>query len=178
MAYLWHNANDETWTPTELTRSVILHNGKIEAVEHPESPGMRAKFLVYAHRLESQPLRWILLTTPRSRVSLNGEKLEAGIRILADRDAICVVPGRAMYFSTERRALIEEYTGSEQAFCPRCKLEIKAHDLAVCCPRCLVFHHHKDQGGKSCWTYTETCALCDQPTELNSTEFNWTPEEL
>lgn len=178
MAYLWHNANDKTWTPTELTRSMILRNGKIEAVDHPESSTERAGVLVYAHHLESQPIRWILIAAPGFRVSLNGEKLEAGIRILADRDAICMAPDRAMYFSTERRAHIEEYGGSELAFCPRCKLEIKAHDLAVCCPQCQVYHHHKDQDGESCWSYTGTCALCDQPTELNSTEFNWTPEAL
>lgn len=178
MAYLWQNENDETWTPTELTRSAILRNGKIESADNPRSPAALAGILFYAHHFEAQPLRWILLAAPGSRVSLNGENLETGIRILADRDAICVPPCRAMYFSTERRTQVEEYTGIEQAFCPRCKLEIKPHDLTVCCPRCLVFHHHKEQDGESCWTYTETCALCDQPTELNSPAFNWTPGEL
>ena len=178
MAYLWHSTNDKTWTPTELTRSAILRNDQIEPVDHPELSNDEAAILLYAHRIETQPIHWLLLAAPGSQVSLNGEKIEARIRILADRDAICIAPHRAMYFSTERRALIEKYTAPEQAFCPRCKLEIKPHDLAVCCPRCLVFHHHKDQDSESCWTYAETCALCDQPTELNLTDFNWTPEKL
>ena len=178
MAYLWHNSNDEPWIPSELTRSAILDNGNIVFIDPPELPSGRAVILLYAQQLESQPPRWVLLVAPGSRVSLNGEKLETGIRILADRDAISLAPCRVMYFSTEHRAQIEKYAGDDQAFCPRCKLEIKPKDLAVCCPRCLVFHHHKEQQGESCWTYAETCALCDQPTELNSTLFNWTPGEL
>lgn len=178
MAYLWHNSNDKNWIPTELTGSAILSNGKIKSVDHPDSLTPLPAVLLYAHRFDTQPTCWILLAAPGSQVGINGEKLDTGIRILADRDAISVVPHRAMYFTTERQAQIEKFTGTEQTFCPRCKLEIKPHDLAVCCPRCLIFHHHKDQDGESCWTYTETCALCDQPTELNSTAFNWSPEDL
>jgi len=178
MAYLWQNSNKENWIPTELSDSVILSNDKIKSVDRPVSLTLKSTVFLYAHPVDTQSARWILFAAPDSQVSINGERLKTGIRILADRDAISVAPHRALYISMERRPEIETFSRAEATFCPRCKLEIQQDALVVCCPQCLVFHHHKVQVGESCWEYAETCTLCNQPTELNSSSFNWTPEEL
>jgi hypothetical protein len=178
MAYLWQNFNNENWIPTELSDSVILSNDKIKSVDRQVSLTQKGTVFLYAHHLDSQSTRWILFSAPESRVSINDEAFNTGMRILADRDAITVAPHRSMYISMERHPEIETFGGTDAAFCPRCKLEIQQDDQVVCCPQCLVFHHHKEQVGESCWEYAETCTLCNQPTELNSSSFNWTPEEL
>ena len=104
--------------------------------------------------------------------------LENGIRILADRDAIRVPGLPTMYYSTERLAQIEAFPNTEHVFCPRCKLIISEGDSAVCCPQCGVWHHERVPEDKNCWSYAETCALCDQSTDLDSASFRWTPDRL
>ena len=57
------------------------------------------------------------------------------------------------------------------------KVHYKYKGRTVRCPRCRVWHHHSDTG-ESCWRYADTCALCDQPTDLDRAEFAWTPGDL
>ena len=178
MAFLWQKSNDESWIPVELKRSAILDSGTIKFVDQLNPPAHRPTVLLYAHQFDTQQTRWILIAAPGFLVRINDERLVSGMRMLADHDAIKILQDQTIYFSKEEFARVEEFPGTEPVFCPRCKLEIKQHDLAVCCPQCSVWHHHKDQGADSCWAYTETCALCDQPTELNSSELSWSPERL
>jgi len=116
---------------------------------------------------------WILIGPPTVRV--NGSALDAGIRVLRDRDELRT-GGSRTFFSTESLPVIVPFPDSERpTFCPRCKLVIAAGTPAVCCPQFNVWHHQSDEF--PCWTYAERCALCDQPTALDG-DFRWTPEEL
>ena len=116
---------------------------------------------------------WVLIGAARVRV--NGAPLSVGIRVLRDRDELYFGGGQ-LYFSTERLACVTPFPGSEQAcHCPRCKQTIAAQSAAVQCPQCHVWHHQSDD--LPCWTYSERCALCDQPTALNGS-YRWAPGEL
>ena len=77
----------------------------------------------------------------------------------------------------EKLAVIEEYTGAgSTAYCPRCKQALAKGQPSVRCPQCGILYHQLSED-LPCWTYSETCALCPQPTDM-SAGYRWTPEEL
>lgn len=120
---------------------------------------------------------WVLMTPMETSVRVNRDRILLGIRVLTDRDEIWVTGMGRMFFSTERLACVEPFPGAagQPIFCPRCKQEIGRGCPAVRCPQCRVWHHQSED--LPCWTYSERCALCDQPTELEA-GYRWTPEEL
>ena len=178
MANLWQNSSDDHWTLAELRSTVILRNGSIELVEQIDVDTQRGEVLLYPHNADSREATWLLLAPLRSHVRVNDTPLESGVRALADRDAIRV-PGLAtMYYSTERLACVEPFAGPEPVYCARCRLVISKGDASVTCPQCGVVHHEQGAEGRDCFTYAETCALCDQPTDLESASYQWTPEGL
>jgi hypothetical protein len=121
---------------------------------------------------------WILLASPSAPVRVNGAPLPWGIRVLQDRDEIAVADHPPLYFSVESLAQVEALpeTGRRVA-CPRCRREVEPGSAAVRCPApgCGVWYHESEEF--PCWTYGPTCALCPQPTPLD-TGFRWTPEGL
>ena len=118
---------------------------------------------------------WILLSSSQARVRINGAQLFSGLRSLRDRDEIRADSTR-MFFSSERLAAEEKFPGEDQPlFCPRCKQEVQAGTGAVRCPKCNIWHHQTKE--LPCWTYSATCALCDQPSAFDL-GYSWTPEEL
>jgi hypothetical protein len=178
MAYIWHNPNDDRWTATELHSAASLSGGSIEFVQNIHVITQRREVLLYPTTANARATTWALLAPADSDVRINDALLENGIRIIVDRDAIRVANAPTAYFSTERLACIEAYPDEAPVFCPRCKLMISESDLAVCCSQCGVWHHEQAPEGKSCWSYSKTCALCDQSTDLDSAGFRWTPEVL
>jgi hypothetical protein len=100
----------------------------------------------------------------------------SGIRVLSHRDELRLtgVAGRA-FFSLEGFARVDPFAGVEGSRCPRCQQPIELETPAVCCPQCRVWHHESEEF--SCWTYSATCALCNQPTEFEA-GFRWTPDEV
>lgn len=119
--------------------------------------------------------QWVLLARGEERLLHNGHPVTAGMRVLAHRDSLALEGREAVYFSTEEAARIEPFAGSTKPSCPRCRLEIPLGQSTVKCPRCGVFHHEMDE--RNCWTYAQTCALCAQPTALD-TGPQWSPESL
>ncbi|HEY7545043.1 MAG TPA: hypothetical protein VID27_09185 [Blastocatellia bacterium] len=119
---------------------------------------------------------WVVVAAADQTVHVNEFPLALGIRVLADRDRVWVSNVGTFYFSTETLARVEAFPGAEQKiFCPRCKLEIEEGCQSVKCPQCSRWHHQSNEMG--CWTYTKHCALCPQPTDLN-TGYRWMPEEF
>jgi len=118
---------------------------------------------------------WVLLARRDRRPMHNGQLITSGIRVLEHRDSVALEGSEAVYFSTEETARIEPFTGSAEAVCPRCRSEVLPGQPAVKCPRCGVFHH--EMADRNCWTYARTCAVCAQPTALDSGP-QWTPETL
>jgi hypothetical protein len=119
---------------------------------------------------------WAVIHTAGSSVRVNGTALSTGIRALSHRDELRVggAAGR-VFFSSERLACVVPFDGVDTPHCPRCQTVIERGTPAVKCPQCAVWFHQSDEF--PCWTYSPTCALCDQPTELEG-GFRWTPEEV
>ena len=119
--------------------------------------------------------RWVLLAGPSVRV--NGDPAVAGIVALRDRDEICT-DGRHLVFSTETLAVVVPFVGGDrETLCPRCRLEIVDATPSVACPQCGTWYHQDVARELLCWTYSERCARCDQPTALDA-GYRWTPEGL
>jgi hypothetical protein len=118
---------------------------------------------------------WTLLSGHDAPVRVNGERVVSGLRSLRDRDEIRIGSSR-MFFSLETLACVDDFPGADSPlFCPRCRQQIQEGNEAVRCPRCGVWHHQSSE--LPCWTYSATCALCDQPSSFDA-GFHWTPEEL
>lgn len=125
---------------------------------------------------------WVLLagrTGPR--VTVNGDEVLLGARVLADRDEIVVATGsiHRYFFSAESSPVVETFTPRNEegiaTRCPRCIQPIESGKV-VCCPSCGVWHHQTDES--PCWSYGDTCGAChEQPTDLDA-EFRFHPREL
>jgi hypothetical protein len=118
---------------------------------------------------------WAVVSGANARVFVNGEPLALGVARLRDRDELRVGAGAAVYFSSERPACVEPCARDDAPRCPRCAQAIGRGEPSVRCPSCEVLHHQLR--GRACWTYSPSCALCSQPTDLDA-GLRWTPEEL
>jgi len=178
MANIWQYVNEKRWAPTELHSAAVLGRGDVDFVGDCNVVSGRGEVVLYPGAADLRAAQWMLLAPPGAQARLNGAPLDNGIRVLADRDAIRVADMFTMYFSTERLCCVESFAGAEPVYCPRCKMMIAAGDSAVCCSQCGVWHHEQVSEGRGCWSYADTCALCDQSTELDAAAFRWTPAEL
>jgi hypothetical protein len=116
---------------------------------------------------------WVVVGSPAVRV--NGAPLDAGIRVLRDRDELRI-GGRRTFFSTETLAAVVPFPDGERPVpCARCTLAVASGSPAVRCPQCRLWHHQSE--ARPCWAYAERCTACDQPTALDA-GFRWTPEPL
>jgi hypothetical protein len=118
---------------------------------------------------------WVVLAGRDARLRLNGVPVALGLAALRHRDELCFDGGTPLYFSTERVVSLETYEASDSPRCPRCTLGIEAGDGYVRCPGCGVLHHQCQ--ARECWTYTESCALCDQSSDL-AAGLRWSPDLL
>ena len=176
MAHLWVRDQEHEWAVLSLESDAYTLTAELPApVAKPRRDGAVLSDVLLLKSGAALSSTWVLISSSNARVSINGMPLTIGIRALADRDEIRI-GGRALYFSSEGLARVEEFPGADRAlFCPRCKQEIEKGKTAVKCPACDRWHHQIDE--LNCWTYAETCALCNQETDLNA-GFKWTPEEL
>ncbi len=118
---------------------------------------------------------WAVLAGVETRLRINGGPIPVGIAALRHRDELCFEGGAPLYFSTERLVSVEAYRADDSPRCPRCTLPIELGDSCVCCPGCNVLHHQLSK--RECWTYTPTCTLCDQSSDL-AAGYRWSPEDL
>lgn len=169
MPHLWLQQDTE-WTvlPLEVTPLPLARLPTAGAESCPEAILLRSGAEGRAE--------WHLVARPASGIAVNGLPLLAGVRTLLDRDELRVPGLGALFFSTERLALVEPLPLTGHAVsCPRCRQPIAPESPAVRCPGCEVWHHGSTE--LPCWTYAPTCALCQQSTALDA-GFRWTPEEL
>lgn len=176
MAHLWFRNEEDIW-------SVVPLNGHaVNVSAHPPRvlpEGFRlgedvTAALIPAELADSPA--WVLLVATDGEVRVNGFAPVAGVRVLQDRDEIRAAHCDALFFSTETQAHVEAFAGSERVvYCARCRQPIEKGQMAVRCPhpQCGVWCHQTDK--LPCWTYAPACALCPQPTALD-TGFAWTPE--
>ena len=141
----------------------------------------------------SEERNWIVIAGRETPVWVNARLLQAGIRVLQDRDEVRIHQKRSVFFSTEELARVVPFpAGTSPVFCPRCKQPLVVGTPSVQCPRCFLWHHHQqhqqdeahalegledEASSLGCWEYSASCAMCDQLTDLQ-TGFRWTPSEL
>lgn len=177
MAHLWVRNDTDEWAVLPLEQEVFtLTAGPPRPIDQSRGEANALSSVLLLRTGGQEGAAWVLVAGTGSRVSVNGAPLDAGMRVVADRDEIRVAGEDSVYFSTETLARLEKFAGGDQTlFCPRCKQEIEAGAGAVKCPACGVWHHQTEE--LNCWTYAEVCALCAHPTDLDA-GFRWTPEEL
>lgn len=149
------------------------------ATDDAERALREGALLVRANRVdgpaEPDGETWVALAGDRARLRINGEPLALGIAVLRHRDELRLGGDAPFYFSTERPAEVQVYPHDDAPRCPRCAQAIGRDEPCVRCPGCGVRHHQRED--RPCWTYAPSCALCDQPTELDA-GLRWTPEVL
>lgn len=135
--------------------------------------------VILAHTQDARGLeQWSLLCTPGSATRVNGAPVRAGIRVLADRDAVTLGDGTTVFFSSERLAHIVPFPGEGHGTCCyRCRIVLEPGTPAVRCPApdCGFWHHQS--ADYPCWTYTDACPGCGHPTAFDA-GYQWSPRDL
>jgi hypothetical protein len=130
--------------------------------------------IVRAESVTNMP--WVLIASPDVRVTVNGEPLLIGVRVLASRDEIRC-DSQTVVFCDERAAIVQASpTMPGGVRCARCTCEIAPASPAVRCPACGSWYHQQDPGDFPCWTAIPFCQTCGQATTLG--EDSWSPEEV
>ncbi len=138
-------------------------------------PADGALLLCTERAREDARASWAVLCGKDAELYVNGELVRIGFRVLRHKDELRLGRGAAVYFSTEETARVASYARDDAPRCPRCAQAIEKGDRSVRCPGCGVVFHELEE--RRCWTYAETCALCDQPTALDAA-LRWSPEDL
>lgn len=177
MAHMWVKEVSGEWAVMQLDGGgFILTGNPLDPVQRRDSEEDTEAAHILRHN-GAEGETWLILAEPHSGVRINGTVLASGIRVLRDRDEVLVGGTQRLFFSSERLPHAEPFPGIEQLiFCPRCKQEIAVETMAVKCPQCRAWHHQSEEF--PCWLYSENCALCDQPTNLDDSNFQWTPKSL
>lgn len=180
MASIWtlEGGGNNLWAVHSLDAEYYFVSKKGQPLMDDQCYGEYCKALIC--RVNRQITeRWALICKPQSGIRINGVPVLLGIRVLEDRDEIRF-PGwdsQRVFFSTERLAEVQPFPGSEHPmYCPRCHQVMEAGTPSVQCPnpKCGVWYHESES---KCWTYSKTCALCDQQTDLDA-GYRWSPMEL
>ena len=179
MSHLWIKDGDGEWVDHPLDTDFAAMSPGAPAPSLAREAPHRGSGPVLARARDARGLeRWVLLDASTSRTRVNGAPMRIGVRVLDDRDGIALGDGCTVFFSSERRAQAVPFPGEDDGTCCiRCKLPLEPGTPAVRCPApgCGFWHHQCD--GTPCWTYTESCAGCGQPTAFDA-GFQWSPSEL
>jgi hypothetical protein len=177
MAHLWVKDGSKQWAVLPLVARAYALTGNIpEPAPVPQDARAWETSAILIGADTARDDTWVLIAGRDMEVRVNGAPVRTGIHVLVDRDEIRISDAAAFFFSTEKLAAIKEYpsTGSP-AYCPRCKQALEEGQPSVRCPQCGIFYHQSEN--LPCWTYSETCVLCPQSTDM-SAGYRWTPEEL
>ncbi len=177
MAHMWVKDVLDEWAVLQLEGEGFTVTGNpSKPVQRRDSQENTGVAQILRHN-GAEGETWVIMVAPHSGVRINGSMLASGIRVLRDRDEIWVNGTQRLFFSTECLAHAEPFLGQGQLiFCPRCKQAIAVESMAVKCPQCRAWHHQSEDF--PCWVYSENCALCDQPSSLGDSNFQWTPQSL
>jgi hypothetical protein len=175
MPVLWNKTEAGPWAPCELAlarHAVWKETGRIMAMAKGARPRGADVLLMPS---DHDAMHWVLLSPMASEVSINGWRMQSGIRALRDRDEIRLGAAR-FFYSSERLAHVEPLPPMDRpVMCARCKQVIATGTPAVQCPQFGIWTHQSAE--YECWTYAPTCPLCSQVTALDA-GYAWTPEQL
>lgn len=179
MMKIWRQDEADGWEPATLAGDLfrIRRRNSAGADLQPcaaVAPGPSA------YLLRPADAGWCLLAPADLPVRINGLPLDAGLRVLADRDEILLPatagqPAVRLFFSAEEMASVEPLDTATTGVCPRCSGPIEVGTPAVRCPHCHVWHHQSQEW--PCWSYSSRCGACQRaaaPLEAAC----WNPAEL
>ncbi len=180
MPHILIRSEQHTWlvAPFEAASFHLSNEAFRPDMGAPSRPGLLQKPVIlrcYACASE----RWALVVPRGADIRVNGEPVLTQIRVLRHRDSLYVPEIGTVYFSTERLARVEKFTGdSNSQFCGRCKKPFERGQDIVRCPNptCGMLHHKHADPDRCCWQYMPQCSGCDQPTALDA-GLQWIPEE-
>jgi hypothetical protein len=177
MAHMWVRGKDE-WgiAPLNGEQFVLTREAAHPIRVRANGPRQSDVGLLVRRPGHDGKESWLLLSLGNG-LHVNGSPLPCGMRVLRDRDNLHVEGAGHLFFSTERLARVEPYSGPEGLKCGRCRRPMEPGRPAVLCPNCTLWHHEDPERRRRCWTYTAHCARCPQPTDLDA-GYRWTPEEL
>lgn len=177
MAHLWIKNGSEQWAALPLEAGAfVLTTNPPSPVQNLPGAGESVSKVVLLCQKRAGETSWVLVSGRGRDVRINGSNLTLGVQRVTDRDEINIEGIGTLYFSTESLARTEPFpNGTQDLYCPRCKQVLENGSFVVKCPQCRTWYHQSED--LPCWSYSETCALCPQPTDLNA-GFRWTPEEL
>jgi len=137
----------------------------------PAGASPAARFLRLAPAGDA-PEADVLVAPPESRARVNGRPVIGGLKVLHGRCAVRV-GGMDFVYCDEDPVRVETFVpGEDPTFCPRCSGLVEGGDAVRC--RCGTWYHQSAE--KPCFTYGETCVICNCRTALD--EEAWTPELL
>lgn len=177
MAHLWFQNEKGGWEPDFLKGDFnSLTEDPLQLISFNGSDRERGRGPLICRGRVNGCDAWVLLVDHSKEVWVNGQPVFLGLRILQDKDELRMNGASPMFFSSEQLPKVEPYEATPaEGLCPRCKRPLQAGQPAVRCPQCKVWCHQQEKDFP-CWTYSKTCALCNQPTDLHSS-FRWTPDE-
>lgn len=138
--------------------------------EDAASPPWQAR--VCSHQLAGSTTEVLLL---RSGVParINGQPVVGQLAVLRDRSLLSIA-SQHYFYSSESPAVVEIFQpGESRILCPRCNGEVTEGEV-VRCPGCRMYFHQSQE--RACFTYGETCSVCNTPTVLG--EEGWNPAML
>jgi len=184
MSSTWHEVAKK-WIRRNLAGVSELTETEVRLVESLDVDTLSRKVLLYPRLDVDGRAICLLLAPPGARVTVNGERLTTGARVLADRDVIGRAGSSDVYFSTEKLACVEPFSSidgggrsGDATYCARCRSAIEPGFPAVRCPACSTWFHQNPAESRDCWTYGPRCAVCQQETDLENARYKFTPETL
>jgi len=182
--WIWHEPQDNNpnWALVPLKEGIdsfVLTDEREAPVRSWTEPRIISREVLIVRVNQQAGESWVLLSPKKKMIRINGFPALAGIYVLQDQDEI-LVDGSRFFFSTERLARVEKFPEEDRkqaVMCPRCKMEITSDHYAVQCPNphCRLWYHQDDE--LNCWTYSESCSMCGQPTSMKGF-YRWTPHAL
>lgn len=196
MPVLWTNCQSESgWEPApiEMVAPLVRHplppaaSAGVDARANPDAPTDGVWLVGFHEPSNGARPTWCLMIAGSDskpgrgagrRVRVNGRTLPFGLRILTHGDEILLCGAARCVFSEEELPGVKPFPGvatDAVAHCARCKMEIAVGAPAVKCPGagCGVWVHQEP--GRECWTYSESCPLCNRPTALDG-GYSWVPD--
>src|ERR1017187_124119 len=116
MAAIFHIVSGEWCAERLVTKHAVLSFVPVHIASLKAPTSYHRNDSIELMRLESGR-KWIAIVPKGSQITHNGQRVAAGLRVLAHGDLLAAAHGAAVFFSTEEAPCIETFTGTESVPC-------------------------------------------------------------